>query len=464
MTRLRIWSTIAESWVAMTTVVSARLMRSRSFMIPTLVAGSRFPVGSSAMRIRGRLTKARAMATRCCSPPDSSSGSRSPFPESPTSSSVSGTTFLMTDDGLPMTCSAKATFSCTVLPGNRRKSWNTVPIWRRNPGIFQAGSLLMSLPATYTWPLVARYSRRINRRKVDLPDPEVPTRNTNSPFSTSTVTFLRAARCCPSYTFETSSNLITAHPGPGSGTRKFLRFLSRPRPSVCVGSSGPRHDARGDEKPVSPLRASVLLHAPTHSGVDEAVDVPVEHGVGGVHRLAARPGRPEDVDADVLLGDVDVVGLFGHGKHLDTGERGLAAALVVERRDPYQPVRALLDRQRPVRERRLDGERRRPDAGLFGVGRVVDLDRVAVTVRPPRVHAEQHLGEVGSVDAAGFRTDRDEGVALVVLARQQRANLERLDLRLDLVDLAANLVDGTGVGLLLGQIDEHTEVVDLAEE
>src|SRR5664279_1247888 len=139
---------------------------------------------------------------------------------------------------------------------------------------------MMSLPATYTWPLVARYSRRISRRKVDLPDPEVPTRNTNSPFSTSTLTFLRAARCCPSYTFETSSNLITAHPGPGSGTRKFLRFLSRPRPSVCVGSSGPRHDARGDEKPVSPLRASVLLHAPTHSGVDEAVDVPVEHGVG----------------------------------------------------------------------------------------------------------------------------------------------------------------------------------------
>src|SRR5664279_1396867 len=393
---------------------------------------------------------------------------------------------------------------------------------------------MMSLPATYTWPLVARYSRRISRRKVDLPDPEVPTRNTNSPFSTSTLTFLRAARCCPSYTFETSSNLITAHPGPGSGTRKFLRFLSRPRPSVCVGSSGPRHDARGDEKPVSPLRASVLLHAPTHSGVDEAVDVPVEHGVGvadlmlrtkildhlvrvqnvaahlraprvaavafervqlggtvgarlleqlrllvlaahhdagrevgdtdrgvgGVHRLAARPGRPEDVDADVLLGDVDVVGLFGHGKHLDTGERGLAAALVVERRDPYQPVRALLDRQRAVRERRLDRERRRLDAGLFGVGRVVDVDRVAVTVRPPRVHAEQHLGEVGRVDAAGFRTDRDQGVALVVLARQQRANLERLDLRLDLVDLAANLVDGTGVGLLLGQIDEHTEVVE----
>ena len=43
-------------------------------MMPTEVAGSRLPVGSSARRISGRLTKARAIDTRCCSPPDSSWG------------------------------------------------------------------------------------------------------------------------------------------------------------------------------------------------------------------------------------------------------------------------------------------------------------------------------------------------------------------------------------------------------
>ena len=41
------------------TVVPVRLMRSRIRMIPTVVAGSRFPVGSSARRISGRFTKAR---------------------------------------------------------------------------------------------------------------------------------------------------------------------------------------------------------------------------------------------------------------------------------------------------------------------------------------------------------------------------------------------------------------------
>ncbi|ONR51323.1 hypothetical protein A8E12_08985 [Burkholderia cenocepacia] len=38
------------------------------------VAASRLPVGSSANRIAGRVTNARASATRCCSPPDSSFG------------------------------------------------------------------------------------------------------------------------------------------------------------------------------------------------------------------------------------------------------------------------------------------------------------------------------------------------------------------------------------------------------
>ena len=39
MTRLRIWSTMPESWVAITTVVPVRLIRSSSFMIPTEVVG-----------------------------------------------------------------------------------------------------------------------------------------------------------------------------------------------------------------------------------------------------------------------------------------------------------------------------------------------------------------------------------------------------------------------------------------
>ena len=49
---------------------------------------------------------------------------------------------------LPITCRANATFSDTVLLGSSRKSWNTVPIWRRSRGTFQPARRLISLPAT----------------------------------------------------------------------------------------------------------------------------------------------------------------------------------------------------------------------------------------------------------------------------------------------------------------------------
>src|SRR6185437_11736013 len=44
-TRRRMRSTIAESWVATMTVVPVRLMRYSSCMIPIEVSGSRLPVG-----------------------------------------------------------------------------------------------------------------------------------------------------------------------------------------------------------------------------------------------------------------------------------------------------------------------------------------------------------------------------------------------------------------------------------
>ncbi len=106
MTRRRIASTMRWSCVAITTVVPVRLMRSSSRMMPTVVAGSRFPVGSSASRISGRFTNARAIDTRCCSPPDSSVGKLSDFLERPTRSRICGTCVRMMCFGRPITSSA----------------------------------------------------------------------------------------------------------------------------------------------------------------------------------------------------------------------------------------------------------------------------------------------------------------------------------------------------------------------
>ena len=66
---------ILKSWVAemMVTPRSPLILCSRA-MISSPVEESRLPVGSSARMIRGRAAKARARATRCCSPPDSWEG------------------------------------------------------------------------------------------------------------------------------------------------------------------------------------------------------------------------------------------------------------------------------------------------------------------------------------------------------------------------------------------------------
>src|SRR5690606_18617367 len=66
---------MSGSCVTMMNVMAcSRLSRESSSMISRLVLVSRFPVGSSARRTFGSLTMARAMATRCCWPPDSSPG------------------------------------------------------------------------------------------------------------------------------------------------------------------------------------------------------------------------------------------------------------------------------------------------------------------------------------------------------------------------------------------------------
>ena len=62
------------SWVAMTTVVPRRLRAVNRCMSRFAISASTLPVGSSATSSSGRLMTARAMATRCCSPPESVAG------------------------------------------------------------------------------------------------------------------------------------------------------------------------------------------------------------------------------------------------------------------------------------------------------------------------------------------------------------------------------------------------------
>src|SRR5260221_288310 len=128
-------STVRNSWrlissrlcVAIKTAVPPALISRSSWKMPRVARSSRLPVCSSAMRTNGSFTTARAMATRCCSPPDSSGGYAAPLPARPTSASTPAPLDGMADVDAPVTSIAKATFCSAVRLSRRRKSWNTMP-------------------------------------------------------------------------------------------------------------------------------------------------------------------------------------------------------------------------------------------------------------------------------------------------------------------------------------------------
>ena len=167
---------------------------------------SRLPLGSSARTTAGWLTKARATATRCFSPPLSSDGlwsARSVRPMNASSSAARWRAALC--DEPPMSAGI-ITFSSAVNSGSSWWNWNTKPIFllRKRARAF-CERRATSVPSMLTLPLSARSRVPIICSKVVLPAPLGPTMLTTSPramsrsmpFSTSRVPkLLRMSRRC----------------------------------------------------------------------------------------------------------------------------------------------------------------------------------------------------------------------------------------------------------------------------
>jgi len=66
------------------------------------------------------------------------------------------------------------------------------PTLRRRNGTFHGVRVPRSLPATQIWPISGCSSLVTRRRNVDFPEPEEPTRKTNSPLAMSTDMFRTA--------------------------------------------------------------------------------------------------------------------------------------------------------------------------------------------------------------------------------------------------------------------------------
>lgn len=90
-----------------------------SSIISVPVFESRFPIGSSARITSGLFIRARAIATRCCWPPESSRGVYLRLFESPTMSIISSSSFLKAEAFLPSRRIGRSIFSSTLRLGMR---------------------------------------------------------------------------------------------------------------------------------------------------------------------------------------------------------------------------------------------------------------------------------------------------------------------------------------------------------
>ena len=116
---------------------------------------------------------------------------------------------------------------------------------------------------------------------------------------------------------------------------------------------------------------------------------------------------------------------------VDGDEACVAAVGGVERAEAHEPVHAALGLQQSVHVLALDGERGALEPGLVAVLQVVDLDLEAAALEPAQVHAQQHLGPVLRLGAAGAGMDGHDGAALIVLAAEEALLLAALEVELE---------------------------------
>ena len=102
-------------------------IRTSSVCIRSRVISSSAPNGSSMSSRLGRSASDRAIATRCCMPPDSWCGKWPANSSSPTSDSSS--VARAARSALPTPCSSRgsSTFAVTVRHGSRPACWNAMP-------------------------------------------------------------------------------------------------------------------------------------------------------------------------------------------------------------------------------------------------------------------------------------------------------------------------------------------------
>ncbi len=129
------------SWVTQTIVIPPSASSFITDRTSPIVSGSSALVGSSKSMRVGCIASARAIATRCCCPPESRAGYASFFSNRPTRRRSDSASAVACATEAPRTrTGASMMFSIAVLWGHRLKRWNTKPISERLRAMVRSAS------------------------------------------------------------------------------------------------------------------------------------------------------------------------------------------------------------------------------------------------------------------------------------------------------------------------------------
>ena len=180
--------------------------------------------------------------------------------------------------------------------------------------------------------------------------------------------------------------------------------------------------------------------------------------------LAARAGSAVGVDAQILRANFDFAVILDDGRHVQRGKRRVPPGVGVERRDAHQPVHAALGLEVAVGVVAVHLEGDGLDARLVAVEQVDLAHLEAHALGVADVHAVEHLRPVLRLGAARARVQREQGVAAVVFAVEQRGEPERVEVFAHALQFAPDLLGHGVVVLLLGQLHHHLDVVGAGDE
>src|SRR5258706_1371200 len=217
-------------------VMPSRASSTMTSSTSLIISGSSAEVGSSNSIAIGSIDSARAIATRCCWPPESWPGylslcairptrSRSLRPLSRASACVRPSTLIW----------PRVRFSVTLMCGNSSKFWNTMPMRARSLGRLVLGSPT-EMPSTVIFPSWNGSSPLTHLISVDLPEPDGPQTTTTSPLLTSVEQFF--STCTVPYHLLTLLIVIMAR-SPDDGDAAL---------QVTHGARGEKRDQEIDER------------------------------------------------------------------------------------------------------------------------------------------------------------------------------------------------------------------------